>query len=151
LDASIEHRNATAREQVSIKFVRTGLLHYVPTDVRQSMRLFKNIAWLTLALWFIQIITSVIFFASFFTHLIVRCFVMLGSPLPESSVEDFLSSVMKVLSWPIRLLFPSAWADATTIKILLLLAVNGLIWGGVLGTILFLIRRNRASSSTPVL
>ena len=110
--------------------------------------LFRTIALVTIGLWLIQFVVFVIFFASFFTHLIVRCFVALGVPLPESSLEAFLTGAMEVLSWPIRLLFSSAWAEASVIKILLLLAVNGLIWGTVLGTVLFLARRNRGESGS---
>jgi hypothetical protein len=102
--------------------------------------LFRTIAVVTIGLWAIQFVAFAVFFASFFTHLIVRCFVALGVPLPESSLEAFLSGAMKVLSWPIRLLFPSVWAEASVVKILLLLAVNGLIWGSVLGTMLYFLR-----------
>jgi len=102
--------------------------------------LFRTIAVVTIGLWAIQFIAFVVFFASFFTHLIVRCFVALGVPLPESSLEAFLAGAMKILSWPIRLLFSSAWAEAGVVTILLLLAVNGLIWGTVLGTILYFLR-----------
>jgi hypothetical protein len=111
--------------------------------------LFRTIAIVTIGLWAIQFIAFVVFFASFFTHLIVRCFVALGVALPESSLEAFLTGAMKVLSWPVRLLFSSAWAEASVVTTLLLLAVNGLIWGGVLGTILFLLRRSSGSSSQP--
>jgi hypothetical protein len=110
------------------------------------MRLFKNIAFLTLVFWSIQFIAFVLFFGSFFTHLIVRCFVALGVGLPESSLEAFLTDAMKIVSWPIRLLFASAWADATVIKTLLLLAINGLIWGSAVGTMAFLFKRTSPTS-----
>jgi len=105
--------------------------------------LFRTIALVTIGIWLIQFVAFVIFFASFFTHLIVRCFVTLGVPLPESSLEAFLTGAMEILSWPIRLLFSSAWAEASVVKILLLLAVNGLIWGSVLGALLWFLRRTR--------
>jgi hypothetical protein len=110
------------------------------------MRLFKTIAWSTLVLWLIQFITFLVFYASFFTHLIVRCFVALGVALPESSLESFLSGAMKILSWPIRLLFSSTWSEASMPRTLLLLATNGLIWGSVLGTILYFLRGKRAQT-----
>jgi hypothetical protein len=112
------------------------------------MRLAKIIAWVALGSWAIQSFAFVMFFASSFTHLIVRCFVTLGIPVPESSVQAFLSGSMKVLTWPIRPLFASAWSEANVAKIILLLALNSLIWGGVLGTLIFFLKNQTLRKSS---
>ena len=113
------------------------------------MRLLKSIAWLTLVTWAVQTLGFVAFFGSSFAHLIVRCFVSVGVAIPETSLETFFSDVMKILSWPIRPLFAATWAEGSVVTILLLLALNSLIWGVVLGTFLFLATRNRRSSAGP--
>ena len=107
------------------------------------MKGIKTIAWLTVILWAIQSLTFLMFFASSFTHLIVRCFVTLGMPISETSVQTFLSSVMKLLSWPVRPLLWSTWSEGSFITIILLLALNSLIWAGALGALIFLLRKGK--------
>ena len=107
------------------------------------MKYIKNIAWLTLIIWAVQSLTFLLFFASVFTHLIVRCFVTLGVPISETSVQAFLTGIMKLLSWPVRPLLWSTWSEGGFVTIILLLALNSLIWAGVLGAPLFLLQRNR--------
>jgi hypothetical protein len=102
------------------------------------MKWFKTIVWVTLASWLVQSLMFIMLFASAFTHAVVQCFVAVGVPMPEASA--FLSGTMKVLAWPIHSLFPSAWADATFVQAILLLGLNSLIWGAVLGTIWFFLR-----------
>ena len=107
------------------------------------MRLIKIIASLTLIFWLVQSVAFIFLFASSFTDLVVRCFISLGVTVPESSLNTFLSGAMKVLSWPVRVLFSSAWNQAGTSTAILLLAVNSLIWGTVLGLIFYFLRRNQ--------
>jgi hypothetical protein len=105
------------------------------------MRWFKTVAWLTLASWLLQSLMFIMLFASAFTHAVVQCFVAIGVPMPEASA--FLSGVMKVLAWPVHAMFSSAWADASFVQAILLLGLNSLIWGGVLGTLWFYLRGRR--------
>jgi hypothetical protein len=107
------------------------------------MRLIKTIAWLTLVVWLVQSLAFIALFASSFTDLIVRCFISLGVPIPETSLNAFLTGTMKVLSWPVRALFFSTWSQANSLTAILLLAVNSLIWATVLGAILHFLMRNR--------
>jgi hypothetical protein len=107
------------------------------------VRLIKTIATLTFVFWPIQSLAFVILFASSFTDLIVRFFITLGFPVPETSFHTFLLSAMKVLSWPVRVLFSSAWNEAGSLTAILLLAVNSLIWGTICGTIFYFVARNR--------
>jgi hypothetical protein len=68
----------------------------------------------------------------------------------DAEASAFLSGTMKVLAWPVHSLFPSAWTDATFVQAILLLGFNSLIWGGVLGTLLFLLReRLRSQQPAP--
>jgi NADH:ubiquinone oxidoreductase subunit 4 (subunit M) len=85
----------------------------------------------------------IVLFASSFTHIVVQLFVAAGSSEPETSA--FLSGTMKVLAWPVHSLFPSAWSEATFAQAILLLGLNSLIWGIVLGTLLFFLKRNRSN------
>jgi hypothetical protein len=101
------------------------------------------IAWLTFVFWLIQSLMFVLFFASSFTDLLVRLFVTLGVPVPETPLSAFLSGAMKALSWPVRVLFSSAWSHASMFTAILLLAVNSLIWGTIIGVLLFFFRRNQ--------
>lgn len=103
------------------------------------MKWFKTIAWLALASWLVQSLMFIMLFASAFTHAVVQCFVAVGVPMPEASA--FLSGTMKVLAWPVHSLFPSAWTDATFVQAILLLGLNSLIWGCVLGALLFFSQR----------
>ncbi|HEX4264484.1 MAG TPA: hypothetical protein VH597_09110 [Verrucomicrobiae bacterium] len=105
------------------------------------MRWFKSIAWTALGSWLLQSLMFIMLFASAFERIVVQCFVSLGARQPEASA--FLSGTMKILAWPVHPLFPSAWADATFVQAILLLGLNSLIWGGVLGTIWFFLRRMR--------
>jgi hypothetical protein len=109
------------------------------------MKWIKTIAWLTLAFWLIQTLVFIMLFASVFTRLVVQCFVFVGLPMPETSVHAFLLGTMKVLAWPIRPLFSSTWSDASFLTTILLLGLNSLIWGSVLGTLIYFVRRNRKS------
>jgi hypothetical protein len=113
---------------------------------RNPMRLVKTIAWLTLVFWLIQSLTFIALFASWFTDLIVRFFITLGLPSPESALTAFLSGAMKILAWPARVIFSSTWSQAGSLTAILLLAVNSLIWGIVLGTIVFILTSNRRRS-----
>ena len=110
------------------------------------MRFAKIIAGLTLLFWLVQSLTFVLFFASSFTDLIVRLFVSLGLAFPETFLTAFLHAAMNVLSWPIRDVFPSTWAQAGSAKAILLLALNSLIWGLVLGTVFYFAMRHRRHS-----
>jgi hypothetical protein len=111
------------------------------------MRLIKIIAILTLVFWLIQSLAFVLLFASSFTDLIVRLFITFGFPTPETSLSAFLSGAMKILSWPVRILFSSAWDQAGSVTAILLLAVNSMIWGTVLGTIIYFLAPHRTSSA----
>jgi len=113
------------------------------------MRLIKTIAILTPVFWLIQSLAFIFLFASSFTDLIVRLFITLGSPMPETSLSAFLSGAMKILSWPVRILFSSAWDQASSVTAILLLAVNSLIWGTILGTTIYFLvpHRPRAAVS----
>jgi hypothetical protein len=111
------------------------------------MRWFKIAAWFTLASWLVQSLMFIMLFASAFTHVVLQCFVSLGAPMPEANA--FLHGTMQVLAWPIHSLLPSAWSDATFVQAILLLGLNSVIWGSVLGTILFFVARMRRKRGTP--
>jgi len=111
------------------------------------MRLTKHIALLTLVFWLIQSLGYILLFASSFTDLIVRLFITLGFPLPENRMTTLASATMEVLSWPVRVLFASAWNEATSMAIILLLLLNSLIWGIVLGTMYYVATRNRGRAT----
>jgi hypothetical protein len=102
------------------------------------MRWFKLIAWTALASWLLQSLMFIMVFASAFERIVVQCFVSLGAQQPEASA--FLSGTMKVLAWPVHSMFSSVWADASFVQAILLLGLNSLIWGAVLGTLLFFLR-----------
>jgi hypothetical protein len=106
---------------------------------KNYMKWFKIIAWTALGCWLLQSLMFIMLFASAFERIVVQCFVSLGAQQPEASA--FLSDTMKVLAWPIHSLFPSAWADASFIQAILLLGLNSVIWGGVLGTLFYFLRQ----------
>ncbi|HEY2083029.1 MAG TPA: hypothetical protein VGI88_09610 [Verrucomicrobiae bacterium] len=96
---------------------------------------------LTLACWLIQSLMFIVLFASSFTHIVVQLFVSVGASAPETSA--FLAGIMKVLAWPVHSLFPSAWSEATFVQAILLLGLNSLIWGVVIGTLFSFLNRMR--------
>ena len=105
------------------------------------MKLFKIVIWVALASWSLQSLMFIMLFASAFEHAVVQTFVSMGAS--QAGTSAFLSDVLKVLAWPVHSLFPSAWAEASFIEGILLLGLNSLIWGGVLGTLLFFLGRGR--------
>jgi hypothetical protein len=110
------------------------------------MRWIKTVAWVTLAFWVADSVMFIMLFASAFSHIVVQCFVSLGAPMPEANA--FLHGTMQVLAWPIHSIFPTAWSDATFVQAILLLGLNSLIWGSVLGTIVFFVARMRRERGT---
>ena len=98
------------------------------------MRLTKHITLLTLVFWLIQSLAYISLFASFFTDLIVRLFIALGFPIPENRITTLASGAMVILSWPVRVLFASAWNQASSWVIILLLLLNSFVWGIAFGT-----------------
>lgn len=109
------------------------------------MRWMKIFAWLAPILWAVQLIVFILLFASVFTRLIVQCFTLVGLPVHETSVNTFLTGLMKILSWPIRPLFSSTWTQGTFIINVLLLALNSLLWSSVIATVLFFFPKSKKS------
>ncbi|HWD92095.1 MAG TPA: hypothetical protein VG938_07070 [Verrucomicrobiae bacterium] len=109
--------------------------------MKNRIKLFKTIAGITLASWLLQSLMFIVLFASSFEHVVVQTFVSLGGS--QAGTSAFLSGTMKVLAWPVHSLFPSVWAEASFVEAILLLGLNSLIWGGVLGTLWFFLRRMR--------
>lgn len=107
------------------------------------MRLFKNIAIVVGVLWAIQLLLFILLFASAITHLIVQCFVALGVRMPANSLEQFLIGLLKILTWPTRLLISEGSFGDTALQTLWLTGLNSLIWGAPLGVLLFYARNKR--------
>ena len=109
------------------------------------MRLIKNIAVVAGVLWAIQLLLFILLFASAVTHLIVQCFVALGVKMPANSLEQFLIGLLKILTWPTRLLVSEGSFGKTAVQTIWLTGVNSFICGVLLGA-LFCCVRNRARS-----
>lgn len=114
--------------------------------MRPHVTWIKITALLALACWLVQSVMFIVLFASSFTHIVVQLLVSVGASAPETSA--FRSGTMKVLAWPVHSLFPSAWSEATFVQAILLLGLNSLIWGIVLGTLLFFLKRKRSNRTT---
>lgn len=99
------------------------------------MRLIKNIASVAGVLWAIQLVLFIVLFASTVTHLIVQCFVALGIKMPATSLEKFLIGLLKILTWPTRLLVSGGSFGETAVQTIWLTGVNSLIWGVPLGAL----------------
>lgn len=104
------------------------------------MRLFKSIAVAAGVLWSIQLLLFIILFASAITHLIVQCFVALGVKMPANSLEQLLTGLLKILTWPTRLLVSRDSFGETALQTFWLTGLNSLIWGIPLGVLLFFAR-----------
>lgn len=112
------------------------------------MKWMKTFAWLAPILWAVQLITFIMLFASAFTRLTVQCLAFVGLPVRETALNAFLIALVKILSWPIRPLFSSAWAQGSFIVDVLLLALNSLLWSSAIATLIYLAKpKNRPSSS----
>lgn len=109
------------------------------------MRWMKTFAWVAPLLWAVQLIAFILLFASVFTRLIVQCFIFVGMPVHETSVNAFLTGLMKILSWPVRPIFSSTWAEGSFIINVLLLALNSLLWSSVIATALFFFAKSKKS------
>src|SRR5579862_4468719 len=114
------------------------------------MKQIKNIAALAGVLWAIQLFLFILLFASAVTHLIVQCFVVFGVRMPENSVEQFFTELLKILTWPTRLLVSQDSFGKTPMQTVWLTGLNSLLWGMPL-RMLFFYARNRLSlkRSTP--
>lgn len=108
------------------------------------MRLFKNIAAIAGVLWAIQMLLFIVLFASAITHIIVQCFVALGVKMPANSLEQLLIGLLKVLTWPTRLLVSKNSFGDTAMQTIWLTGVNSLIWSVPLGMLLFYARNKRS-------
>lgn len=114
------------------------------------MKLFKNIGAVAGVLWAIQLLLFILLFASTVTHLIVQCFVALGVKMPANSLEQFLIGLLKILTWPTRLLISKGSFGETAVQTIWLTGLNSLIWGAPLGVLLFCARnRRRPKRSNP--
>lgn len=107
------------------------------------MRLIKNMAVLAGVLWAIQLLLFILLFASAVTHLIVQCFVAIGVRMPANSLEQFLIALLKILTWPTRLLVSEGSFGETALQTVWLTGLNSLIWCVPLGTLLFYARKRR--------
>ncbi len=112
------------------------------------MRLFRNIAAVAGVLWAIQLLLFIVLFASAVTHLIVQCFIALGVKMPADSVEQFLIELLKILTWPTRLLVSKGSFGQTAVQTFWLTGLNSLIWGAPLGVLLFYARNRRRSKQS---
>lgn len=108
------------------------------------MKLIKTIAALAFAFWTIQLLLFVLLFASAITHLIVQGFIFLGLKTPRSSIEQFLISVLKILTWPARLLVAKDSFGQTPLATLWATGLNSLIWAVPLGALWFYARSRRS-------
>jgi hypothetical protein len=114
------------------------------------MRLTKTIAVMVGVLWTIQLLLFIVLFASAMTHLIVQCFVALGVRMPTNSMEEFLIGLLKILTWPTRLLVSRDSFGKTAAQTVWLTGLNSLIWGVPLGALWFYARhRNNLNRSKP--
>jgi hypothetical protein len=114
------------------------------------MRLTKTIAALAGVLWAIQLLLFILLFASTITHLIVQCFVALGVKMQANSLEEFLTELLKILTWPTRLLVSSGSFGKTASQTIWLTGLNSVIWGVPLGALWFYAwHRNNLNRSKP--
>ena len=106
------------------------------------MRPIKHIAVVAAVLWAIQLLLFIVLFASAVTHLIVQCFIVLGVKMPANSLEQFLIGLLKILTWPTRLLVSRSSFGETPLQTIWLTGVNSLIWGIPVGA-LYCYARNK--------
>lgn len=108
------------------------------------MRWIKTIATLAFALWAIQLLLFVLLFASAITHLIVQGFIFLGLKTPQSAIEQFLISVLKILTWPARLLVAKDSFGQTPMATLWATGLNSVFWAIPAGALWFFVRSRRS-------
>lgn len=101
------------------------------------MKWMRTFAWVAPILWAIQLVAFIMLFGSVFTRLTVQCFTFVGLPVRETSVNAFLTGLVKILSWPIRPLFSSTWTEGSFITNVLLLALNSLLWSSAIATVVY--------------
>jgi hypothetical protein len=109
------------------------------------MKLVKTIALFALLFWLVQLLFFTLLFASSFTHVIVRLFIALALPVNETSFHACLSTLLKGITFPVRLFLPKNWEGANVLGIILLLALNSVIWSGVFGIIISVVTRIRTN------
>lgn len=100
-----------------------------------------TIALTTFALWLIQLGLFGLLLTSWFTHFIVKFFVAFGVPLSDGWLQTFLTQVLNVLTFPVRLLLPAGWFGSTSLAVALRLAINSAIWGIALGIVIQALRK----------
>ena len=112
------------------------------------MKLFRNITTVAGLLWAVQLLLFILLFASTVTHLIVQCFVALGIKMPANSLEQFLIGLLKILTWPTRLLVSRDSFGESALQTFWLTGLNSLIWGVPLGALLFYTRNRRKQGNS---
>jgi hypothetical protein len=113
---------------------------------QQETKLIKTITLTTVMLWSVHLGLFGLLFAGWLIRFVIQWFVSFGTPQRESSLESFLSGVMKVLTYPVRLVVADGQFEGSTITMFMLLAINGAIWGSALGFIVYAIGRHRHRS-----
>jgi len=102
-----------------------------------NRRLLTCVVLTTIAFWLLDLIVFTLLFATSFVHLVVHMFVGLGVPLTESGFQNFLSHVMKILAWPVRLFFPHGSVGDNAWMTILLLGLNSVLWGIGIGALVY--------------
>ena len=110
------------------------------------MKALKTILATTLTLWVVQLLFFVVLFVGWFIRFILQWFVGFGSPQPETSFEALLQTVMKILTYPVRLFFADQFGT-DTFTLALQCGISSVIWVTFVGLFVYAIWKIRRANA----
>ena len=107
----------------------------------RTMKLVANVVVTAVGFWLLQMLLSVALFGSWFITLTVRLLTCFQLSFAESSFQAFVSGILNVLTWPIRMIWRGeAFRDSAT-GMILVFAGDSVIWGIAFGVLVYAVRK----------
>jgi hypothetical protein len=101
------------------------------------MKLVPTILFTALFLWLAQINLFLLFLIELYNHIFLWLFVHFSTQIPDSAIQEFMSNILTAMLFPISLVVPAS-INGTFLVVIFLLAMDSLVWGLVIGTVIHL-------------
>ena len=106
------------------------------------MKLVWTILITALAFWAAQVVLFVLLFVDSLTHIILSLLLCFGAHISDSRFQAGISKLLTILLSPVNQIVPAS-TSSTSFTLFLLLGLDSLAWGAVIGSVIYVGARLR--------